>query len=120
MKLKISKNQKKGMMGSPTFELFCKLECTPEELAVIKEYKLTKEPIFEKRNFEGSGAIGAIAKGLGNKKMTVGSMCNGEMFSCKSIGEMQETESHLIAMCKLTSDTVKECANFGGETLIDL
>ncbi len=49
MKLILTKDQSKGMMGKVSFEVKAELQLSDEEANLIKHYKLENEILFQKK-----------------------------------------------------------------------
>ncbi len=64
MKLIIKKEVKQGMLGGKTYFMSAKLQCSPEEMNVIHDFRLTDALLFSeeaqtasfKQHFTGAGA----------------------------------------------------------------
>ena len=80
MLLKLTRNQKKSMigMGAPTFTLAMRVELTPEEAKHVKDYKMGKTVLYSKEVVEGTGIIGFVAKKAFNTSLTIDDMVNGK------------------------------------------
>lgn len=53
MKLVLSRNQNKGMMGGVNFEVKAQVQLTPEEQNLVKHYKLESEIALSKPELFG-------------------------------------------------------------------
>jgi len=115
MQLKLSKSQKSGVMGGGKLTLMAKVVTTPDEAEVINKFKMHKEIIWQKNPRD------SIAPGfLGVKTMTVGSLINGETYTCKDIGQMIEMEEFIKTVATNLKGYVEAAKGFGGDVTIDL
>lgn len=106
MKLIVKKDQDVGMLGKVKFIINAKVSLTDEESALVKKYNVKKEVLFSKNNFMQT-------------EITIGSLIDGETFSCKTIEEILKFEEIIKKSCqnlKIKLDTMK---SFGGEYEID-
>jgi len=103
------------MMGGGKLNLLAKVVPTPEELEVINKYKMHKEIIWQK-----NPADSVAPSFMGVKTMTVGTLINGESFTCKDIGQMLQMEEHITRTAQGLKVMVDAAKGFGGDTVIDL
>ena len=122
MLLKLTRNQKKGMigMGAVTFTLGVRTELTPKEMKYVKDYKMGKTVLYSKEVVVGTGLIGFVAKKAFNTNLTVDDMVNGKSIDCKDIVEMVAIEEQVRQASHLFADVLRTAAQFGGEEVIEL
>lgn len=112
MKLFITRDQSKGMMGGVKFELSARVQLTNEEAELIKKYKADKEVLMKKEikiPFTGRAF---------NLDITIGSLSNGQAFKVNDIGEILETENLIKESCENFKKYLMAMKSFGGEEVI--
>ena len=127
MKLKIARDQKKGMMGmgAVKFNITAQAELTPEERSAVDKYKMGDTMLYEKNKMldPGSGLIGVasrLAFAAVNTTVSVKDLVQGKSVECKDIVEMLAIETQIIEAAKTFNDVLHAAATFGGEQIIDL
>ena len=127
MKLKIKRDQKKGMMGmgKVNFMLECSAVLTEEEGEAMRKYKMGDTVLYEKLEMadRGSGLLGVasrLAFHAMNIKVTVDDLYNGKHIECKNILEMLAVEEQIREACATFKNVLEACKNFGGEEIIEL
>jgi len=113
MKLYISRDQAKGMLGGVKFELMARTELTNEEAELIKKYKVDKEVLLQKEvkvPLTGRSIV---------LNLTIGSLMNGQKFKCKDIAEILEYEKNVKESCEALKNYLEVMKNFGGEEIIE-
>ena len=115
MQLQLSKKQSTGMMGGGKLTLFAKINPTTEEDEIIRRFKMQKEVVWVQ---DPNKTI--APKFLGVKAMTVGTLINGETYSCKDIGEMIQMEDYITQTAQGLKAMVDAARDFGGDITIDL
>jgi len=113
MKLFITRDQSKGMMGGVKFELSARVKLTNEEADLIKKYKADKEVLMKKElkiPFTGRAF---------NLDITIGSLTSGQSFKVNDIGEILETEGTIKESCQNFKRYIAAMKSFGGEEVIE-
>lgn len=113
MKLFITKDQAKGLLGGVKFELEAKVELTGEESELIKKYKADKEVLLKKEikiPFTGRSIVLDI---------TIGSLVNGQTFKCNDISEILEYEKSIKESCELFKNYITVMKHFGGKEVLE-
>lgn len=109
MRLIISKNQadKKGFFGNNkgvNFSLSYKVELTPEELELIKKYKVEKEVLMTTENGD---------------ETTIQDMIDGKHLTTQLIDVLQNNENVAIDVCRKFKDYLNTLKSFGGDYILD-
>ena len=86
-----------------------------EETYVIDKFKLRKEIIWQKKPAES-----VVPSLIGVKTITVGSLINGETYTCSDINEILQFKEHIIQTAKGLKVMVDAAADFEGDTIIEL
>lgn len=112
MKLYITRDQSKGMLGGVKFELKARVELTSEEASLVEKYKVGKEVLLKKEikiPFTGKAIVLDI---------TIGSLVSGQTFKCNDIAEILEYERNIKESCESFKNYVEVMKHFGGEEVI--
>jgi hypothetical protein len=113
MKLYITRDQAKGLLGGVKFELKAKVVLTPEEEELIRKYKAHNEVLIERE----------VKIPLTNKVLVLGininGLVNGQTFKCKDIAEILETEKNVKDACAAFKNYIETMKRFGGEEVIE-
>jgi hypothetical protein len=113
MKLFITRDQAKGLLGGVKFELSARVELTPEEADLVKRYKADKEVLVQKEvNIPFTGRTL-------NLGLTIGSLTSGQTFKCADIGEILETEKNVKEACEAFKNYLEVMKNFGGQEVVE-
>ena len=113
MKLFIVKDQAKGFLGGVKFEMTGRVELTPDEVALVRRYKVEKEVLLQKEikiPFTGKAVI---------LNLTIGSLMEGQHFKCADFAEIVAYEDNLKVSCQNFSAYLELMRNFGGEEVIE-
>jgi len=113
MKLFITRDQAKGLLGGVKFELKARTELTKEEADLVKKYKADKEVLLQKEikiPFTGK----AITLNIDIEGLT-----NGQTFKCKDIADILEYEKNVKEACEAFKNYIEVMRNFGGEEVIE-
>ena len=114
MKVFITRDQAKGMLGGIKFELRARTELTNEEAELIKKYKADKEVLLKKEI-----RIPLTGRAI-NLNLTIGSLMSGQTFKCDDIAEVLEYERNVKESCEAFKNYLVVMKNFGGEEVIEL
>lgn len=132
MKLKVTRSQKKGMLGKHTFCLDLRAEYTPEEKDRINKYELGGEVIYSSRDAKENLAKLQASQSLGgavmhrtllgmNLNITIASLQKGEHIVCKDLRELIDAEDEIKIACKNVKNWLEVAAQFdGGEGIVDI
>lgn len=112
MKLRITRDQSKKLMGGASFELTAKVDLTDKEAELVKKYKADKEVLMD-------GVVVIFGKSI-PVTTTIGNLVSGETFKCSNIGEIIEYEENVIASCKTFKSYISAMEQFGGEEIIEI
>jgi hypothetical protein len=113
MKVFISRDQAKGLLGRIKFELKARAELTGEEANLVKKYQVENEILLKKEMkipFTGAG----IAINL-----TIGSLMAGQTFTCSDIAEILEYEKNVKFSCEAFKNYLEIMRSFGGQEVIE-
>jgi len=113
MKLFLTRNQAKGLMGGIKFELEARVKLTPDEEELIRKYKAEKEVLLKeevKIPFTGRALV---------FDLTIGSLTAGQKFKCNDIAEILEYEKNIKDSCGLFKNYIEVMKSFGGEEVFE-
>ncbi len=113
MKLFITKNQSKKMMGGISFELSARTELTSDEMNLVKTYKADKEVLMRKEI-----KIPLTGRSI-ELLISINSLINGQSFKCNDIVEILEYEKNVKESCQYFKNYIEVMRSFGGEEVID-
>lgn len=113
MKLAISRDQAKGMLGGIKFEMTAKVQLTNEESELVKRYKTEREVLLKKEI-----RIPLTSKAL-VVNLTIGSLLAGQTFKCDDIGEVLEYEKNVKESCETFKNYLEVMKNFGGQEVVE-
>jgi hypothetical protein len=109
MKLQLTKDQAKGLLGGVKFELVAKVDLTSEEGDLVRKYKAEKEVLLRREikiPFTGKSII---------LDLTIGSLIAGQTFKCGDIGEILEYEKSIKESCANFKNYIEAMKHFGGQ-----
>lgn len=113
MKLYITRDQAKALLGGVKFELRAKVVLTPQEEELVKRYQAWKEVLIERRYkipfTERELVIGVNIDGL----------VRGQTFKSKDITELLEHEKNVKDACDMFKKYIEVMKHFGGEEVIE-
>jgi hypothetical protein len=112
MKLQLTKDQAKGLLGGVKFELAAKVDLTSEESELVRKYKAEKEVLL-KREIK----IPLTGKSI-VLNLTIASLTSGQSFTCGDIGEILEYESNIKESCANFKNYIEVMKHFGGQEVI--
>jgi hypothetical protein len=113
MKLFITRDQAKGLLGGVKFELRARVELIDEEAQLVRKYKAEKEVLLKKEveiPFTGRALV---------LDLTIGSLTAGQTFKCNDIAEILEYEKNVKESCEAFKNYIEVMRNFGGEEVIE-
>jgi hypothetical protein len=115
MKLTITKNQSKGMMGGVSFEVRAHVQLTPEEQKLVQYYKLENDVILSKKlvNIWGQPTDHNI-------EVRVKQLLNGEAYKCKDLGEVISYSESLKSACNTLKSYLEVAREFGGQEVYEI
>lgn len=113
MKLYITRDQAKGLLGGTKFELSAKVELTSEESALVSKYKADKEILLQKEI-----KIPFTSKSL-VLDINIGGLMVGQTFKCKDIADILEYEKNVKEACGIFKNYLEVMKNFGGQEVIE-
>ena len=113
MKLFITRDQAKGLLGGVKFELKARTELTNDEADLVRKYKAEKEVLLQK-----DIKIPLTGRAI-TLNLTIGSLMSGQTFKCKDIAEILEYEKNVKESCEAFKNYLEVMKNFGGEEVIE-
>ncbi len=113
MRLSISRDQAKGLLGGVKFELQAKTQLTPEEAEIVKRYKADKEVLLNKE-------IKIPFTGRSMKfDLKIEDLVRGQTFKCTDVTDIIETEKNVKEACENFKNYLHVMKDFGGEEIIE-
>jgi hypothetical protein len=113
MKLVISRDQSKKMLGGISFELSAHVELNGDEAELVKKYKADKEMLMQKEikiPLTGRSIV---------LNITIGSLMSGQSFKCKDIAEILEYENNVKESCEAFKNYLEVMRHFGGKEVLE-
>ncbi|MHA6287130.1 hypothetical protein [Maricaulis sp. CAU 1757] len=124
MQLKIRRSQKTGLTGKVVFQLDVMAELTPDEKALVQQYKLGKELVYSSeaadRNAEmaRAGSLkalgGMVLDRATKRRFTMNDLINGQHLECKDLGELTDTEEQVHVACHNIRRYLEVAKSFDG------
>jgi len=113
MKLYITREQSKALLGGINFELKVKVDLTNDEAELVKKYQAEKETLLKKEI-----KIPLTGKSL-VLNLTIGSLVSGQTFKCGDIAEILEYEKDVKESCDVFKSYLEVMRHFGGQEVIE-
>ena len=115
MKLVLTKDQSKGLLGNVKFEVKAQVQLTDEEQELIQHYKLQNDVLLSKKlnNIWGQPTDEVV-------NVTVNNLFNGEVYKCKDLSEVIIYSENLVSACEILKTYLEIANDFGGETVIEI
>jgi hypothetical protein len=114
MKLVLTKNQAKGMMGNVSFEVKASVQLSQEESSLIDHYKLRDTVLFSKKMvFLGQVTDKEV-------QVRVRDLLSGEAYKCKDLGEVIAYSDSVESACKTLKSYLEVARSFGGEEILEV
>lgn len=113
MKLYITRDQAKALLGGVKFELRAKAELTNEEADVVKKYKADKEILLKKEvkiPFTGRSV---------ELDIKIENLIAGQTFKCADVADILETEKNVKEAAENFKNYIEVMKNFGGQEVIE-
>lgn len=114
MKLLLTKNQSKGLMGGVSFEVRAQIQLTEHEQQIVQYYKLGNEVLLSKPLVNIWGQPTAT-----NIEVRLGQMLQGTNFKCKDLGEVISYSESAKSACSTLKTYLAVASTFGGQEVID-
>ncbi|MDD2228946.1 MAG: hypothetical protein PHY48_06010 [Candidatus Cloacimonetes bacterium] len=111
MKLTISRDQAKALLGGVNFELRAHVQLTQQESEIIKKYKAHKEVLLSKEM--------SLFGNKFNIDIKIGDLVDGQAFKCKDISQIIETEKNIKEACASLKNYILVMNSFGGEEVFE-
>lgn len=114
MKLFILRNQKKGVFRGIKYTFLARVELTPDEAALIKDYKANKEILLNKKKI--------VIPNTGKKisfKVTIGNLIDGYNNKYHDMAEVLEAEKNIKDACETFSKYIEIIKSLGNEETLD-
>jgi hypothetical protein len=114
MKLLLTKNQSKGIMGKVSFEVKAQVELVNEEKKLIEHYSLGNEILFQRKmtNIWGQPTDHLI-------DVRVRDLIAGLSYKCKSLDEMISYSECLKTACETLKRYLVIANSFGGKEIFE-
>ncbi len=113
MKLFITRDQSKGLLGGTKFELSAKVELTNDEANLVKKYKADKEVLLKKEI-----KIPFTGRAL-ELDIKIENLVTGQTFKCADVGDILETEKNVKEAAENFKKYIEVMKNFGGQEVIE-
>ena len=113
MKLVISRDQSKKMLGGISFELSAQVDLNGDEAGLVKKYKADKEMLMQKEI-----AIPLTGRSI-VLNITIGSLVSGQTFKCNDIAEILEYENNVKESCEAFKNYLEVMRHFGGREVLE-
>lgn len=115
MKLVITKNQNKGLMGGVSFEIKAQVQLDEEERKLIQHYKLENDTLLSKKLVNFWGQLTDI-----EIRVLVKHLITGETYKCKDLGEVISYTESLKDACAKLKGYIEVARGFGGQEVFDI
>jgi hypothetical protein len=112
MKLFITRDQARGLLGGVKFQLKARVELTDEEAQLVKKYKVERETLLKKK-------IEVLGIPLTTIDLMIDSLTAGQTFKCNNIAEILVYEENVKEACKAFKSHLEVMRSFGGEEVIE-
>jgi len=113
MKLYITRDQAKGILGGVKFELKAHVQLTKDEADLLNKYKADKEVLLQKE-IKIPFTTKAIVLDI-----KIGGLIEGQTFKCKDIADILEYEKNVKEACENFKSYLEVMKSFGGEEVIE-
>lgn len=114
MKLILSRNQSKGMIGGVAFEVRGQIQFTSEESELVRHYKLENEVLASK-------PLRVLGRDTGQiVEVRVKTLVNGDSFKAKDLGEVIAHTENLVSACENLKTYLEVARKFGGQEVIEM
>jgi hypothetical protein len=114
MKLVLTKNQAKGMMGNVSFEVKALVQLSQEESSLIDHYKLRDTVLFSKKMvFLGQVTDKEV-------QVRVRDLLSGEAYKCKDLSEVIAYSDSVQSACETLKGYLEVARSFGGEQVVEI
>ena len=115
MKLFLTKNQSKGLLGGVKFEVTGEVELTDVERELIRRYNLDTEVLLAKPLNNLFGEPTDVTMDI-----TIRDLLRGETYRCKDLSEVIAYSENLVEACDNLKTYLEVASNFGGQEIIDI
>jgi hypothetical protein len=113
MKLFITRDQSKALLGGTKFELNARVELTNDEANLVKKYKADKEVLLKKEI-----KIPFTGRAL-ELDIKIENLVAGQTFKCADVGDILETEKNVKEAAENFKNYIEVMKNFGGQEVIE-
>lgn len=114
MKLIITREQSKALLGGAKFELHAKVELTPEEEELVKKYKAHKETLLQKK------LVIPFTSEVIEINYKIGDLIDGHTTKLKNIVDIIETETTIREAVQNFKNVLDAMRTFGGRDVIEI
>ena len=111
MKLHITRDQGKGMLGGVKFQLEAKVELTQEEADLIKRYKEDKAALMQRE-------VSLFGRSI-SFDLKIDDLVKGQSFKGADIGDILATEANVKEACETFKLYIEVMRGFGGQETIE-
>lgn len=114
MKLLLTRNQSKSMMGGVSFEVRGQVQFSNDEADLVRHYKLDNEVLAAK-------PLRVLGRDTGQvQEIRVKSLMNGDTYRAKDLGEVLAHTENLISACENLKTYLDVARKFGGQEAIEI
>ncbi len=113
MKLFITRDQAKGIVGSVKFKLLARVELSKEETELVRKYKADKEALLVKE------VKIPFTKKVVPLELRINNLVEGQTFKCKDIADILLYEDHVKEACEVFKNHIEVMRSFGGEEVVE-
>lgn len=114
MKLVLTRNQAKGVMGGVSFEVRGQIQFSNEESDLVRHYKLDNEVLASK-------PLRVLGRDTGQiVEVKVRTLVNGDTFKAKDLGEVIGHTENLISACENLKTYLDVARKFGGQEVVEI
>jgi hypothetical protein len=113
MKLSITRDQAKGLLGGVKFELSARAQLTNDESELVKKYKADKVVLLKKKieiPFTGRAV---------ELDIKIENLLAGQTFKCADVNDILETEKNVKEAAQNFKTYIEIMKNFGGQEVIE-
>lgn len=115
MKLVITKNQSKGIMGGVSFEVRAKVLLSDEEQKLVQHYNLSNEILLQKN------LVSIWGQPTDTKlDIRVKQLLTGDAMKCKDLSEVIAFSDSLKSACETLKSYIQVAKEFGGEEVFEI
>ena len=114
MRLVMTKNQSKGMLGGVSFEVSAQVQLTEPERQLVTHYKLGNEVLLSKPMVNIWGQPTNT-----NMEVRLTQLVQGTVYKCKDLSEVITFSENVKNACITLRTYLAVASTFGGQEVID-